>query len=331
VVAWSKGAVRTILTNLRYTGHEVWNKQRKTERLINVEDVALGHETKMTWNPKEAWVFSNSPTHPALVSKDDFELVQQRLHSRGPTSTGRVLRTKHPYALKGMFTHATCRRRMQGNWNSGLAYYRCRFPSEYALANNIDHPLTVYIREDAVLPSLDHWLSQAFGQDRIEHALTTLEEAQPEADPRIEAVRRTITDCDCKLARHRAALEAGTDAKLVATWSCDVQAQRTTAELQLAQLTGQHQDTGRMSREEIRAVIDTLGGMLTVIRNADPADKHEVYRALGVHLTYDDKTRKVLVESRPAPNMCVLKVGRSRVLIDLQIAIEQIGDFPRLG
>ncbi|MER6128151.1 recombinase family protein [Streptomyces sp. NPDC001795] len=26
--AWQQGAVRAILLNLRYTGHEVWNKQR---------------------------------------------------------------------------------------------------------------------------------------------------------------------------------------------------------------------------------------------------------------------------------------------------------------
>ncbi|WP_228542579.1 recombinase family protein [Nocardia sp. XZ_19_369] len=42
-IAWSKSAVRVILTNPRYTGHEVWNKQRKQESLIDVDDVALGH------------------------------------------------------------------------------------------------------------------------------------------------------------------------------------------------------------------------------------------------------------------------------------------------
>ncbi|WP_220479591.1 recombinase family protein [Halosaccharopolyspora lacisalsi] len=41
--AWSKGAVRTILTNPRYTGHQVWNKQYKRESLIDVDDVALAH------------------------------------------------------------------------------------------------------------------------------------------------------------------------------------------------------------------------------------------------------------------------------------------------
>src|SRR4051812_10338814 len=40
-----KSAIRVILTNPRYTGRQVWNKQRKAEILIDVEDVALGHET----------------------------------------------------------------------------------------------------------------------------------------------------------------------------------------------------------------------------------------------------------------------------------------------
>src|SRR4051794_31165318 len=40
-VAWAKSAVRVILTNLRYTGRQVWNKQRKDEVLIDVDDVAL--------------------------------------------------------------------------------------------------------------------------------------------------------------------------------------------------------------------------------------------------------------------------------------------------
>ncbi|WP_245547565.1 recombinase family protein [Nocardia brevicatena] len=46
-VAWSKSAVRTILTNPRYTGSAVWNKQHKQESPIDVEDVALGHHTRL--------------------------------------------------------------------------------------------------------------------------------------------------------------------------------------------------------------------------------------------------------------------------------------------
>ncbi len=39
---WAKSAVRVILRNPRYTGREVWNKQRKDEFLLDVEDVARG-------------------------------------------------------------------------------------------------------------------------------------------------------------------------------------------------------------------------------------------------------------------------------------------------
>ena len=39
---WSKSAVRVIVTNPRYTGRQVWNKQRKDEILLDVNDVAAG-------------------------------------------------------------------------------------------------------------------------------------------------------------------------------------------------------------------------------------------------------------------------------------------------
>lgn len=98
-VAWSKSAVRAILGNPRYTGHEVWNKQRKQELLIDVEDVALGHQTHLTWNAKQDWVFSDQIAHKPLISKDIFEQVTLRLASRGPKSTGRTtVRREHPYA-----------------------------------------------------------------------------------------------------------------------------------------------------------------------------------------------------------------------------------------
>ena len=57
-IAWSKSAIRAILINPRYTGRQVWNRQRKDEVLIDVHDVALGHTTKMRWNDQDKWIFS---------------------------------------------------------------------------------------------------------------------------------------------------------------------------------------------------------------------------------------------------------------------------------
>ncbi len=38
--------------------------------------------------------------------------------------------------------------------------YRCRFASEYAMTEEIDHPLNVYVRQDAIEPLLDEWLGR---------------------------------------------------------------------------------------------------------------------------------------------------------------------------
>ena len=36
-----------------YTGRQVWNRQCRDEVLIDVDDVALGHETKLRWNNEQ--------------------------------------------------------------------------------------------------------------------------------------------------------------------------------------------------------------------------------------------------------------------------------------
>ena len=42
----------------------------------------------------------------------------------------------------------------------------------------------------------------------------------------------------------------------------------------------------RLSKEEIRGVVDSLGSARRALLRADPADKSEVYRQLGLRLTY---------------------------------------------
>ena len=97
-VAWSKGAVRAILTNPRYTGRQVWNRQRKDEVLIDVTDVALGHVTKMRWNPQDKWIYSEQITHPPIISEQRFQQAQQILAGRG-TGPKRAHPAPHTTAL----------------------------------------------------------------------------------------------------------------------------------------------------------------------------------------------------------------------------------------
>ncbi|WP_280382768.1 recombinase family protein [Nocardia wallacei] len=301
--AWSKSAVRTILTNPRYTGYEVWNKQHKHESLIDVDDVALGHETKLTWNPKGDWVFSDRPVHEALITKDTLEAVRLRLASRGPRSNGReiTVRRHHGYGFRGLLFHESCGRRMQGSWNHDAAHYRCRYPSEYALTNNIDHPPSVYLREDAIIGSVDAWLAEAFCPNRIQHTLELLDKSQRDDTPHLYAAQHALAECDQKLARHRAALEAGADPKLVAEWTREVQRERDVVANRITAINAQVATTHKMNPEEIRQLVDNIGGLLAILRTADPNDKREIYRQLGLKLTYNHNTRTVVAEAAPQP------------------------------
>jgi len=128
-VAWNKFAVRAILTNPRYTGHQVWNKQRKDEVLLDVDDVALGYITKMRWNESGKWIWSENVVHPLIIDRETFDQVQVLLAGRATTpAEHKPHRARRPYALRGCLWCGICERRMQSHWANQAPYYRCRFP-----------------------------------------------------------------------------------------------------------------------------------------------------------------------------------------------------------
>jgi site-specific DNA recombinase len=89
----------------------------------------------------------------------------------------------------------------------------------------------------------------------------------------------------------------------------EVQQQRTVAEAHLANLASRHGANRRMSRDDIQAMVNTLGGLLNSLRHADPEDKTEVYRELGIRLTYHHTEHTVLAETRPTSSVCVVSVS----------------------
>jgi site-specific DNA recombinase len=301
-VAWSKSAVRVILTNPRYTGRQVWNRQRTDEVLLDVNDVALGNTTVMRWNPKDRWVISKDVVHPPLIDADTFEQVQQLLHRRGdgPGFEHKQHRSRHPYVLKGLVYCGLCHRRMQGQRSNGEAYYRCRYAQEYALANKIDHPRNVYLRERDIVGSLDTALAAAFAPGRIGETVAMMAATQgPEPVERepVRQARARLVDCDAKLAQYRAALDAGADPVVVTGWISEVQNQRRQATEVLN--TPRPQAPARMSPEQITDLVRQLGDIAAALGEADPADRAEVYQQLGLRLTYHPEIQKVRVQAQP--------------------------------
>ncbi|MFC4912296.1 recombinase family protein [Actinomadura gamaensis] len=300
-VAWSKGAVRAILTNPRYTGRQVWNRQRKDEVLLDLNDVTLGHVTKMRWNEIGEWVVSDKIVQTPIIDDTTFRRAQELLKARGKSAcVHKPHRSKHTYVFKGRVYCGLCHRKMQSQWINKAPYYRCKFAEEYAIANKIDHPRNVYLREDAILGHIDDWLTTAFAPDNLAATIEALASAQGEEahDARAHMARSKLAEAATKMARHRAALEAGGDPTLINQWIAETKADRQQAEAELRAI----ESRSAMSREQITAMLDDIGDVRAAIAEGDPEHKAAVYQRIGLTMVYHPGERKVRAEAHLSPH-----------------------------
>ena len=118
----------------------MWNKQRKDEVLIDVDDVALGRTTKLRWNDVGKWLQSEKIVQPPIIEREAFDRVQVMVNGRSTNhAEHKPHRRQHPYALGGLSLLRPLRAADVKPLGPRRAhYYRC--PSEYALANRVGHP-----------------------------------------------------------------------------------------------------------------------------------------------------------------------------------------------
>ncbi len=161
--SWSKIVVRWILKNPRYTGRQVWNRQRRDEVLVDIEDVAAGYESKLRWNDASEWVWSKDESHEAILRPKTFEAVKRQMSAGAhrPHSPKRHT-TARTYVLSGLVHCVAYGHRIQGGVHHGNQNYRCRFTRDFALPRGMDHPGVVFVREDAIVPKLDEWIVSLF-------------------------------------------------------------------------------------------------------------------------------------------------------------------------
>ena len=153
--AWTLGAVTSVLRNPRYTGRQVWNRQRTDKDLADPGDLSLGHKSVQRWNLPDGWVISRTPAHPALVSEADFIAVQDVNSARGPSPrSDLVAPQRRRYLLAGLLACAACGRRMESAWSNGKAAYRCRLGHTTATPRDPARPKNAYIREDRIVSHL---------------------------------------------------------------------------------------------------------------------------------------------------------------------------------
>ncbi|MGO8873381.1 MAG: recombinase family protein [Acidimicrobiales bacterium] len=296
--AWGKSAIRAILTNPRYTGRQVWNRQRRDEELLDVDDVAAGYQSRMRWNDRADWVWSTEQMHEALVSAELFaRAAEQRSIGEHRQAVVKPRRT-HTYCLSSLVHCGVCGRRMSGSWNHDQAHYRCGFPNEYAGATG-KHPRWVYLKEADVTPARDGWLLKHFDPENIDATIAAMVAAQAPDDAaaaRAEAARRRILDCDDRLAKYRAALDKGADPEVVAGWMAEVGAERLAAQRELDGTT----ETAPLTGDEVRTLVQLVRTGLIGLAKAPPAQRAAMYATMGLRLTYYPEDDTLDIESRPA-------------------------------
>uniref|UniRef100_UPI003753E643 hypothetical protein n=1 Tax=Actinomadura sp. SCN-SB TaxID=3373092 RepID=UPI003753E643 len=124
---------------------------------------------------------------------------------------------------------------------------------------------------------------------------------------RIDLTRK-LSACDRKLARYRAALEAGADPAEVTTWINSVQQERARLKRDLRQ--GPRPQ--RPDHQAIASLLQRLADLARVVVDADPGDKAELYKELGLKMTYHPQKRLVEARVIPDPHMYKWFVSEGR-------------------
>lgn len=145
--AWTLRTVTAILANPRYTGRQVWNRQRRDHetRPRGAKRRGPAHH----WNPTHDWVISKTAAHPPLVTEQDFVTVQA-IRAARPTADGDT----RTYLLAGLLQCGECDRRMDAHWVHGRPGYRCRHGHTSSRTPTMSRAKSLYVREDHVLASL---------------------------------------------------------------------------------------------------------------------------------------------------------------------------------
>ncbi len=292
---WRYSSVRAILDNPRYTGYQVWNKQRRDEELVDVNDVGLGHYTKMRWNDQSEWIWSEQPSQQPLITREEWEAVQAKFRTN-QRKRARVAKEGHTYILAGLLTCGQCGRRMTGTWNHERPYYRCQADRD-STTTDPEHPTRMYVREDKIIPHLDTWMTQLFEEPNLDDTCRLLAEAaQPDQDQEAQRqyIKERIRQLDQELERYRAVIAAEPDAAAaVGKWIAETHQERRRLETMLGGTP-----SSVVTPEDIMALVASLRDITATLAEADPKDKADVYAEMGLNLTYHDDGR-VIVESLP--------------------------------
>jgi len=239
---WTDPAVRAILANPKYTGHQVYGRRTKRN----------GHVIPA---PPEAWLWTPEPVHEPIVTMETWTAAQQigaeHSTSRDPGTAGPSPASR-TYVYRGRVRCRDCTKRMAGRPQPPHVYYTCphKASNPRHAAAHPGHPRTVQVSEAL----LDKITGRFFRERIFTPGRAALLAAQlPATNPEAQARRDTEA---AALAAQIRKLSAQQDAQITAledippdspaakdmrarinTRFAELHTQRTDAETRLAALT----------------------------------------------------------------------------------------------
>ena len=293
--AWAMSVARSILANPRYLGYHVSGRTKKADFLIDPDTPALGHVTRQQRRDRAEWVTSSVQTYEAIVDEATWHRAQAVTAAKTRTKavtparrrTHDGARRSDPsrYPLVGLVVCDCCGKKFQGNMARGHAFYRCKASPDYPLTVN-NHPPSLAVREDRLLPHIDAWLATIFAPERIAATARQVVDADAAGnreDPAVTRARATLIECDRKLAKYIDGLEAGIPAELIAPRVAAAQGEKTAAEAVLATAPPVPKPLGF---DEVMEALTALSNLPQQLETIDQSDRAALYQSLGLTVTY---------------------------------------------
>jgi site-specific DNA recombinase len=296
---WSKSSIREILHNPKYTGYQVWNRRARKQ--------GRGRP-----NPPDTWVWSDQPSHPPIISKQEHQQVaakaQHNARSRRAATTdaaksAQSARGRTEYLFRSRLRCGICGLRMWGHRRKTSHWYGCQPSHQRGAGIPPTHPPLVYLNEQPLLDAVTRFLAtNVYGPER--HAywnarLASADTPDPAAPARARAreLQREVADLHARLDRQIRNLE---DDDVSAEFRRRVAARVTTLEHDLAA----RQDTLRKLHAEIdatpslnAAAVERLLAAMPLLADALPqlpqADLRRVFDSLDLRCVYDPAAHAV--------------------------------------
>jgi site-specific DNA recombinase len=314
---WSRSQIRSMLRNPKYTGYNVWNRhdKRKGRPLLR---------------PRSEWVWSPTPTHEAIVSRELFDQVEERAHRNkvaAKTSTtarpyhGTPLRKGRTYVLRGRVRCGMCGRRMEGSHQKHKNWYRCQYVTRRGsvAADVAGHPRVLGIKEETILDAMLDFLGRRiFGPDRLRLLRAELAQATTASwkghDAELDRLQREKSEVERSLYRQTLRLEEHDNPNhpivALATRRIEVLAGRQESiDEAITALRAKRPEGARP--DEIVAMLDALPDMREALNEADEDELIELFDAFDVCATYTKSTGRLEIAASVTSEL-VANHGRSQ-------------------